>query len=107
MKQIFQYLPLELVIKILEFDDTIKYRNGKFINKILKTDKRYEVLKGLSPIKKSLLFDRNCLCYTRDLGKYLVYLYINKAYEIPRYIFTIQRKILKTDKCIMSSCKIK
>jgi hypothetical protein len=95
MEPIFKYLPLELVVYILEFDCSIKYRNGKFFNQILKKDNRYEMLKKVSPIKKNFLFNTNVLCYTRDLGKYLVYLHINKAYGVPRHSFTIQKKIMK------------
>ena len=97
MKSIFIKLPLEIIILILDFDNKIKYRNGKFINQILKTDKRYELLKNISPIKKNLLFNIYSLCYTRDLGKYIVYLHINKLNKIPVYSFTIQRKIIKTN----------
>ena len=98
MKSIFKQLPLELVINIINYDNIIKYRNGKFINQIDKTDERYNILQNVSPIKTQLLFDRPWR-YTRDLGKYFMYLYIDKSdVNIPRYRYTMQKKRTENDK---------
>lgn len=40
----FSELPVEIIDKILSYNGSIKYRNGKFMNQISKTDQRYHVL---------------------------------------------------------------
>ena len=51
----FLNLPIDIVNKILDYDGSIKYRNGKYINQISKTDKRYEMLLN---IRRSFMHDR-------------------------------------------------
>ena len=41
---------MDIVHYILSYNDTIKYRNGKYMNQICKTDKRYEILKRIEQI---------------------------------------------------------
>jgi len=41
---IMNRFPQEIVHRILEYDGRIKYRHGKYMNQISKTDKRYEML---------------------------------------------------------------
>jgi len=42
--EIFAKLPDVLINKILDYSDLIVYRNGKYLNRILKTDRRYKTL---------------------------------------------------------------
>jgi hypothetical protein len=42
MEQYIKKLPIELVNKIINYTDVVAFRNGKYINRLLKTDKRYE-----------------------------------------------------------------
>ena len=48
---IFNSLPQEIIHHILSYNDAIKHRNGKYMNQISKTDKRYELLLKISPIE--------------------------------------------------------
>jgi len=44
----FAGLPDVLIYKIINYTDVISYRNGKYINKINKKDKRYDILKNIT-----------------------------------------------------------
>ena len=44
MNLIFKNTPLDVVIQIVEYSGIMKYRNGKFMNQLLKNDERYNVL---------------------------------------------------------------
>jgi len=50
MNSCFQHIPLDIVIHILQFDNKIKYRNGKFMNQISEHDERSKLLYKL-PLK--------------------------------------------------------
>jgi len=54
-------LPVDIVNRILEYQGYYKKRNGKFMQQISPTDKRYDMLKGM-PKKKRLY--KNTYCVT-------------------------------------------
>ena len=56
MDYCFPDLPVEIIDKILSYNGTIKYRNGKFMNQIVKTDERYHIL--LTTIPKYFLCEQ-------------------------------------------------
>jgi hypothetical protein len=56
---IFKDLPQDIISHILLYNNSIKYRNGKYMNQISKTDERYKLLKRIKPIKKNKLVS-NC-----------------------------------------------
>ena len=49
------YVPKELVNIILDYDGSIKYRNGQYINVIHKNDVRYNIIKPLIRKKNEIL----------------------------------------------------
>jgi hypothetical protein len=41
----FSKLPIEIINIIINYTDVVVYRNGKYLNRINKNDKRYDVIK--------------------------------------------------------------
>jgi hypothetical protein len=51
----FKYLPDELIHNIINYTNIVVYRNGKYINRICKNDKRYNIIINISkPIQINL-----------------------------------------------------
>jgi hypothetical protein len=44
------FLPEDVVFHILSYNDKVKYRNGKYMNQISKSDKRYKLLLTIPPV---------------------------------------------------------
>lgn len=63
-------LPVEIINKILNYTDVIVFRNGKYIDRLKKTDKRYKLLKD---IIKPIYF---------GLNRFALWLPINPNFDI-------------------------
>jgi len=55
--ELYKKLPMDIVNKILLLDGKITNRNGKYINKISKSDKRYEILSTIPTISTGKIGD--------------------------------------------------
>lgn len=87
MKNYWIKLPKELVNIILEYNGSIKYRNGKYMNKISHNDSRYNLLLTI-PQKKyvSCYGTRVILCDIKyKFKKFTVYNCSNYYYS-PHYV---------------------
>ena len=89
---VFSSLPTDIIHRILSYNETLKYRNGKYIGQISKMDKRYELL---------LKIPRKILKIYNEYG---FFVYVNRhltirIYEIlyatsqqPIYIYAFSNK---------------
>ena len=50
LTMIFLHLQQDIIQHILSYNDSIKYRNGKYMNQISKNDARYDLLSKIPPI---------------------------------------------------------
>ena len=94
MNILFKKLPLEIVIYILEYTNVIKYRNGKFIDRINLTDERYLLLNNFTPIQRRV-FGNYSFKYIRIHDKSYISLYIRKDNNITKYTYTYAKKTEK------------
>lgn len=60
----FSFLPEDIVYHILSYSDTIKYRNGKYMNQICKQDERYSILRKITPIRANIVYSHVYETYT-------------------------------------------
>jgi len=70
---IFSSLPTDIIHHILSYNETLKYRNGKYIGQISKMDKRYELL---------LKIPRKILKIYKEYG---FFVYVNRHLTIRIY----------------------
>ena len=70
----FSNLPIDIIYRILVYTGIVKYRNGKYIYQIPKTDNRYNLLDTIP---------RHRLCYINN--KYILYVYLH-VHRIMRFI---------------------
>ncbi len=80
-------IPLELYYRILEYEGSVKLRNGKYIKQISKDDNRYKMLKNIvklnvhqslmSPTSylKYIIFSNNCTLAVRFSNEYRYHSY--------------------------------
>ena len=52
----FQKLPSDILNRVLDYDGTIKYRNGKYMNQILKNDIRYKIFNNIPKCEVTLIY---------------------------------------------------
>lgn len=50
-------LPLDIIHHILSYNDAIKWRNGKYMNQLSKSDMRYQLLKTVSKPRVDIFID--------------------------------------------------
>ena len=76
---LFDSLPRDMVHHILSYSDTIKCRNGKYMNQISKKDKRYEMLLKIRPITQHNLYENVYQTYCRSICATLTVEFIQDA----------------------------
>ena len=71
----YNLLPEDIVRNILSYNNKIKYRNGKYMNQICKTDERYKLLLKMQRISNDIYNENvygvyiNCHVYDKIIYK--------------------------------------
>jgi hypothetical protein len=84
LSPVLSHLPKEIIIYILQFGTAMRYRNGKFMNRIQPNDSRYELLSFVNPAQ--IHYDDGYWFpsyYFRQLGSYRLFLYIRRELYRP------------------------
>ena len=74
--KVFEYLPTELIDIILEFEGSIKQRNGVYMNQISRSDERYKFLDKLH------INSLNNLEIMKDLDNLKAYMNLERNHEV-------------------------
>jgi hypothetical protein len=93
MEEYANKLPIELINKIINYTDVVAFRNGKYINRIPKTDARYAMLKNLvKPVKlgKRVLINLINYSYEEPTGYFIEYVF-DKYPKVNIYYTTINK----------------
>jgi hypothetical protein len=88
---LFSNLPQEIVLHILRFDASIKYRNGEFIDQISPDDSRRKLLLKIPPTLIGLTYDNLPHYYYRDLQSYQLILVPHYNYTPIKYTVVFSR----------------
>jgi hypothetical protein len=90
MEQYINKLPIELVNKIINYTDVVAFRNGKYIDRIPKTDERYEKLNKIpKPMKvgpDKVLLRLIDYSYEEPRGYLIEYLYTNYIKTTSKFV---------------------
>jgi hypothetical protein len=93
MEEYANKLPIELINKIINYTDIVAFRNGKYINRIPKTDTRYTMLRNLvKPVKlgKRVLINLINYSYEEPTGYFIEYVF-DKFPKVNIYYTTINK----------------
>jgi hypothetical protein len=93
MEEYANKLPIELINKIINYTDVVAFRNGKYINRIPKTDTRYTMLRNLvKPVKlgKRVLINLINYSYEEPTGYFIEYVF-DKYPKVNIYYTTINK----------------
>ena len=73
---LLHYLPIELVRIIMEFEGTLVVRNGKYMNRIHKSDPRYNILLTI-PKPKLTVYDNEIYEYAIEFMGHVYIVTVN------------------------------